>query len=104
MNRTKIRNFALLFTLILFTVSLAFSIVTVFGAKADETLADVGVEIGTHEDLEKTTDNNIYGKENVTAVGWNGWGGIPKRGSRRRLYPPCSRCLSSPPPCRTGSQ
>lgn len=78
MNKTKIRNFALLFTLILFTVSLAFSIVTVFGAKADETLADVGVEIGTHEDLEKTTDNNIYGKENVTAVGWNGWGGFPK--------------------------
>lgn len=78
MNKTKIKNFALLFTLILFIVSLALSVVTVFRANADEPIADVGVEISTHEDLEKTTDNNIYGKENVTAVGWNGWGGFPK--------------------------
>ena len=59
MNRTKIRNFALLFTLILFTVSLAFSIVTLYGANADETLADVGVEIGTHEDQENKTDIHL---------------------------------------------
>lgn len=80
MNKTKIKNFALLFTLLLFVVSLAFSVFTVFRADAEEPSAaeDVGVEISTHEDLVKTTDNNIYGKENVTAVGWTGWGGFAK--------------------------
>lgn len=78
MNKTKIKNFALLFTLILFIVSLALSVVTVFRAHADDPVADVSVEISTHEDLAPTTDNNIYGKENVKAVGWTGWGGFHK--------------------------
>ncbi len=77
MNKTKIRNFALIFTLLLFVLSLAFSVFTLFKANAEEP-ADVTVDVATHEDLVKTTNNNIYGKENVTAVGWTGWGGFAK--------------------------
>ncbi len=73
MNKTKIRNFALLFTLLLFIASLAFSVVTLFKVKADT--EDVNVEIASTSNMVETTDNNIYGKENVKAIGWTGWGG-----------------------------
>ncbi len=78
MNKTKIRNFALIFTLLLFVLSLAFSVFTLFKANAEEPAEDVNLNIDTCQDLVKTTNNSIYGKENVTAVGWNGWGGFHK--------------------------
>ncbi len=80
MNKTKIRNFALLFTALLFVLSLTLSFLSLRKASAQDVAAadDVNMEINTHEDLVKTTDNNIYGTENVTAVGWTGWGGFAK--------------------------
>lgn len=79
MTKTKIKNIALLFTVLLFVLSLALSFLTLRKASAEEdTVSDVELEIATHEDLAKTTDNNIYGTENVTAVGWTGWGGFAK--------------------------
>lgn len=80
MNKTKIKNLALLFTALLFVLSLTLSFLTLRKASAQDVAAadDVNVEINTHEDLVKTTDNNVYGTENVTAVGWTGWGGFAK--------------------------
>ncbi len=79
MNKTKIKHIALIFTALLFVLSLTLSFLTLRRAGAEVAAADdVYVEINTHEDLAKTTDNNIYGQENVTAVGWTGWGGFAK--------------------------
>ncbi len=79
MNKTKIKHIALIFTALLFVLSLTLSFLTLRRAGAEVAAADdVNVEINTHEDLAKTTDNNIYGQENVTAVGWTGWGGFAK--------------------------
>lgn len=82
MNKTKIKNFALLFMAFLFLVTLTFSFLTMrrVGAE-DAAIDDVNMALGSAGGdgstgtLSKTQDNTIYGEENVTAYGWTGWGG-----------------------------
>lgn len=75
MNKTKIRNISLLFTLLLFIASLAFSVVTLFKANAD-TVEDVEFNFVDHSDLTKETES-VYGTTMETygnvVGGWGGW-------------------------------
>lgn len=76
MNKTKIKNIALLFTVLLFVASLALSVLTMFKAKADEPVADVQFDFKTYDDLTHETET-VYGVSmetyGNTVGGWGGW-------------------------------
>lgn len=76
MNKTKIKNIALLFTVLLFVASLALSVITMFRAKAEDPIADVQFDFKTYDDLTHETET-VYGVSmetyGNTVGGWGGW-------------------------------
>lgn len=76
MNKTKIKNIALLFTVLLFIASLALSVITMFRAKAEDPIADVPFDFKAYGDLTHETET-VYGVSmetyGNTVGGWGGW-------------------------------